>query len=231
MSQILRLKEAERKAFRLSHSADGLYDAFLGLFIMLVSTLPWMDSTWLPSPWNVVLVEGIALICLLGVLAIKKFVVAPRIGQVRYGPYRKKRLKRLAAIMVIMVFITVILFGLTLSAIYLREPIWKNGPQWDLPLDPVHTAAGVFILGIFCLIGYMNDYPRLYLYGGLFGAGYIVSTTIDDLIGIPFYWPCTIVGVLVLMIGLILFSRFLKQYPISASVLDTDPRNMEGRKS
>ncbi len=213
MSQILNLKEAERKAFRLSHNEDGLYDSFLGLLIILLSVAPWLDSTWLPSPWNVVLLEGIALSIFLGVLATKKFVVAPRIGWVRYSPARKQRMKQLAITMLIIFIVTAVLFGLTLSAIYLREPIRKGTFQWGLKLDLVHTIAGVFILGIFCLIGYMNDYPRLYLYGGLFGAGYIVSTALEDFRGILFYWPWTITGALAVVIGLIIFGLFLKKYP------------------
>jgi hypothetical protein len=219
MSQEIDLKAAERKAFRLSHSEDGLHDIFLGLFIVLLSTLPWLDATLLPSPWNVVLVETIGLLILLGVLATKKFVVAPRIGRVRYSPERKKRMKRLAIGMGIIFLLTVALFALTISAIYFREPIFQGSLQWGLPLDIVHTGAGIFIIAIFSLLAYMNDYPRLYLYGWLFGVGYVVSTYIQDQTGGLFYWPWAIAGLTAAIIGLMLFTRFLREYALPSETV------------
>ena len=212
--QLLSLEEAERHAFRLSSSQDGLYDIFIGTYIALLSTTPWLDEVGMRNPWDVILALGLGLLIFLGVILLKKFVVAPRIGQVRYGAERKQRLKRLAIGMAIIFLLTVALFGMTVSAIYLREPIFKGKIGWSLPLDLVHTAAGVFIFGIFSLIGYMNDYVRLYFYGFIFGLGYVISTTLQDITGNPFYWPWALAGLIAALIGLILFTRFLRDYPL-----------------
>jgi MFS family permease len=212
MSNQMSLKEAERKAFRLSTSQDGLYDTFLGLFIILLSGMTWMDENGLRTPWNVIVVEGIAFAILLGVLAVKKFIVAPRIGRVQYGVERKKRMKRLAIVMGITSLLTVFLFAMTVRAIYFAEPLVDNPPSWSLELDPVHTGAGIFIVAIFSVIAYMNDYPRLYLYGWLFGIGYVVSTYVQDQTGGLFYWPQALAGLTTALIGLVLFLRFLREY-------------------
>jgi len=213
MVKSLSIKEAERRAYQLGTSQDGLYDAFLGLFILLESTLPLLDGYGLPFPWNVIVVEILAFMILGGVFLGKKFFVAPRIGQVKFGSDRKKRLKRLSIGMAIILLLTVGLFVLTLlgtrSGSLLDSPI-----QWPYKLDLVHTGAGIFILGIFSLLGYMNDYPRMYLYGTLFGFGYILSTYIQDQTRTLFYWPWAISGLVVAIIGLTLFSRFLQKYPI-----------------
>ena len=74
--------------------------------------------------------------------------------------------------------------------------------------------AGVFIFALFSLIGYMNDYARLYLYGFLYGLGYVVSTTLHDITGNLFYWPMALVGLVVALNGLVLFVRFLREYPL-----------------
>jgi hypothetical protein len=214
MSQDIDLKEAERKAFRLSTSQDGLYDTFLGLLIILQSAQPWLDENGLRTLWNVLLVQGIMLIVLLGVLAIKKVVIAPRIGQVKFGPIRRRRIKRLAFGMIIIFILTVALFGMTIRAIYFREPLLDSPIQPDFPLDIVHTAAGIFIFAIFGVIGYMNDYPRMYLYGLLFGLGYIISTALQDITGNPFYWPWALAGLVAVITGLVLFTRFLRDYPV-----------------
>ena len=61
---------------------------------------------------------------------------------------------------------------------------------------------------------YINDYPRLYLYGWLFGGGYVLATYLQDLGGGSFYWPQTLAGLAAAIIGLVLFIRFLKEYPL-----------------
>jgi hypothetical protein len=214
MSNQMNLKEAERKAFRLSTSQDGLYDTFLGLFIMLLSITPWLDENGMRTPWNIILVEGIAFAILLGVLAIKKFVVAPRIGQVRFGAERKNRMKRLAIGMAIIFILTVVLFGMTVRAIYFGEPLVDKPIQSNFPLDIVHTGAGIFIFAIFSVIGYINDYPRMYIYGLLFGLGYVISTTLQDITGNPLYWPWALAGLCAAVTGLLLFTQFLQSYPV-----------------
>ena len=208
------LKEAERQAFQLSTSQDGLYDIFIGTYIALLSATPWLDENGLRTPWNVILVWGLGILVLIGVLLLKKFIVAPRIGQVRHGRKRKQRMKRLAVGMGIIFLLTVVLFGITVSAIYFREPIFTGSFEWSLPLDIVHTAAGIFIFVIFSVIGFMNDYPRMYFYGFLFGMGYVTSTTLQDITGNPFYWPWTFAGLVAAAIGLMIFIRFLRDYPL-----------------
>jgi MFS family permease len=212
--ETLSLKEAERRAFRLSTSEDGLYDIFIGAYIVLLSVAPWLDENGLSTPWNMILTMGLGLLILLGILLLKKFVVAPRIGRVRYGPERKKRMQRLAAGMMVIFLLTLVLFGMTLRAIYFSEPIFSGSIGWSLPLDLVHTVAGIFIFALFSVIGYMNDYMRLYIYGFLFGLGYIVSTALQDITGNPFYWPWMLAGLVAVIVGSILFLRFLREYPL-----------------
>jgi hypothetical protein len=213
-SQSMSIKEAERKAYQLSTSQDGLYDIFIGTYIVLLSVTPWLDENGLRTPWNVILALSLGLLIFFGVILLKKYVVAPRIGQVRYGGERKRRLKQLAIGMGVIFLLTVVLFGMTVSAIYFREPIFTGFLKWSLPFDIVHTAAGIFIFAIFCVIGYVNDYVRLYLYGFLFGLGYVISTTLQDLTGNPFYWPWALAGLVAAIIGSVIFIQFLRAYPL-----------------
>ena len=124
--QSLSIREAERKAYRLSTSQDGLYDIFIGLYIILMSAVPWLDENGLRTPWNIILTMTLGMLILLGVILTKKFIFAARIGQVRYGADRKRRLKKLAAGMALIFLLTLVLFGMTVSAIYFHEPIFKG---------------------------------------------------------------------------------------------------------
>jgi hypothetical protein len=212
MSQ-LNVKAAEKEVFQLSNSRDGLYDIFLGTFIILMSTTPWLDENGLRTPWNIAVVEIIGLAILLGVLALKKWVVVPRIGQVKFGTARQKRIKRLGLGMAGIFIITLILFGLTIRAIYFGQPLIAGPLKSNFPLDIVHTGAGIFIFGIFSVIAHMRVYPRMYFYGFIFGLGYVISTTLQDITGNSFYWPWAAAGLIAAGIGLILFIRFLKEFP------------------
>ena len=213
MEKLQNLKEAEKKAFQLSTNQDGLYDTFIGIFIISISVMPWLDENGMHMPWNLILVEGIAFALLLGVIAIKKWVVAPRIGQVKFGEARKSRMKRLAIGMGVIFIITVILFGLTVRAIYFADPIIDEPIQSNFPIDIVHTTAGIFIFVLFSSIAYVNDYPRMYVYGLLFGLGYIISTALQDITGNPFYWPQALAGLGAVISGLVIFRSFLQKYP------------------
>ena len=86
----LSIQDAERKAYQLSTSQDGLYDVFIGSYIGMQSALPWLDENGLPSPWNVILVLALGLLVFGGVILFKKFIVVPRIGLVRYGIERNQ---------------------------------------------------------------------------------------------------------------------------------------------
>jgi len=137
MSEQLSPKGAERTAYRLSTSQDGLYDIFLGTLIILVSTLPWLDEVGrLGTLRNVIVVEALALLVLGSVLGGKKWIITPRIGQVRYGAPRKKRLKRLALGMGVIFYLPwatagalVVLIGAFTFAGFLKE--------YPIPVEPI----------------------------------------------------------------------------------------------
>jgi hypothetical protein len=141
-------------------------------------------------------------------------VVAPRIGQVKFGPARKKRLRQLALGMAVIFILTLILLALTVSAIYFQEPTMAEPVENPFPFDIVHALAGLFIFALFCGIGYVNDYPRLYFYGFLSGLGYVISTVLQDITGNAFYWPWAVAGLIAVIVGLVQFVRFLRAYPL-----------------
>ena len=195
MSTNINLKEAEKTAYRLSTSQDGLYDVVQGLFIILLSFLTWMDANGLQTPWNVILIEGIGFLIYRGVLLGKKYLVVPRIGTVRHGKGRRKRLRGLFITMIVIFLITGSLVILTYLGTRGKSILDLN-IGWDLGFYLVQTAVAFSIFGIFFLIGYFNDYPRIILYGALFGLGYFISTYLRDQFGTLFDWPMTAVGVL-----------------------------------
>ena len=119
MSQNLDLKAIERKAFRSIHQ-DGLQDIYIGLVLIacyFMLNIP--DNEDLPLSNLVPAVVAMAIALVVYQLG-KKYVTAPRMGQVKFGPERKKRKLTLAWIMGIYVLITL---GMVLFSLY----VWKTG--------------------------------------------------------------------------------------------------------
>src|SRR5512146_274287 len=107
-TNMISLKELERKAFRSAYQ-DGLLDIYMGgtiaSFTVFAETLQSTDglTTW--QRFLIFLVGcGISnLIFWVG----KKFITLPRIGQVKFGPARKRRIRTLVIVLSVIVGIQV----------------------------------------------------------------------------------------------------------------------------
>ena len=90
MSQPLDLKALERKAFR-STFQDGLWDLYFGC-LLLVNTFMFTFLENEQMPW---LIPTLAFVLLAGSAALfwlgKKYITAPRLGHVKFGPERRKK--------------------------------------------------------------------------------------------------------------------------------------------
>lgn len=109
----------------------------------------------------------------------------------------------------------IVLLGLFLGLLWLRATV--NGlPGWaaEIPLPPVIWVV-LFIVG-FSLGVYFLDYGRLYWYGVLYAISHplrIVFKQNPELRGISLMGYFVSGGVMV-FIGVVLFIRFLCDYPI-----------------
>jgi len=217
MSQNINLKELERKAFR-STFQDGLWDIFLGLLLlnvgigtivggmlgeteMSLTSLSWITLMLVPWPF----------LALIAFWAGKKFITTPRIGLVKFGPQRKAKMKNLRAVLFLSVLLGVVMFSLAWAAMENGLPWWVT----EIPL-PLYVWPAQTII-VFGLAAYFLDVPRFYAYGVLYGLPFPVGMllvkntdlTVLGSVAITYGVP---VGVMVL-IGVILFVRFLREYP------------------
>ena len=210
MSQYLDLKELERKAFRSTYQ-DGLLDIRISsvvgsmallMFIVVRDELPWLY-----------LVLAFLGICAghLVFWAGKKFVTLPRIGQVKFGEIRRKRNKTLALILAVVVLIQVGIVLLTAGAWAI--PAWEDKLQELFPgrsaTDLLVAAVGALFVGPSMMaIAYFIDFPRGYYIALVMALGVFLM--------IWFWQPLIQVGAafLILIPGLVLFVRFLRQYPL-----------------
>jgi hypothetical protein len=210
MSDTLNLKEIEKKAFRSTHQ-DGLWDIYIGGIVLSMSVLAYSTaSEAFPATRFTLYVIGLGIFYLL-FWAGKKYLTAPRLGQVKFGPQRQRRKRTLVSVLIGIVLLQVILLVGTVV-------FWAN-PQAAASLgfgksDPnlerlvVAVIGGLFVGPSTALIAYFNDFLRGYY------IAFILSLAVFSLIwfGQPVY--LIIAGLLILVPGLVLFVRFLRQYPL-----------------
>ena len=75
--------------------------------------------------------------------------------------------------------------------------------------------AGLVVAPLLAALGYIFDYPRLYIYAVVLSVGIPHSKMMTNIVGTPFNQMITfgIPGVFILLYGLNLLSEFMKKYP------------------
>jgi len=190
MSQDINLKELELKAWT-SYFQDGLWDIFMGLLMLTMGIRGLTDNVWFTLG-----VGAAVLVSLVG----KKFITVPRIGRVKFGPARKAKQRKLMAVVGIAVIATLILLLTTLLGL-------------DTPQAVVAPILVICIALVFGLMAYYMDFRRLYAYGLLFAISMALWETLEEPID-PIAFSVS--GGIALLIGLVVFIRFLRKYPKTA---------------
>jgi hypothetical protein len=210
MPDALDLKNIEKKAFRATHQ-DGLWDIYIGGVVMSMAILAYSTA----GEARPVLRFGLYLAGL-GVFYLiywggKKYLTTPRLGLVKFGPQRQKRKLIMASVLAGIVLLQVILLVGTIL-------LWKN-PSWatslglhtsnrDLERMVVAMIGALFVGPSMVLIAYFNDFLRGYY------IAFILSLAVFSLIwfGQPVYLIAA--GLLIMLPGIVLFTRFLRKHPL-----------------
>lgn len=211
MMNNLDLKDLEKKAFRSTYQ-DGLWDIYNGGVVLSLASLTSIfdtDSDAFPFLRFAIFLAGLSLSYLV-FWAGKKYVTTPRLGQVKFGQRRQKRKRILAVVLGAIVLVqALIVLGTVL--------LWQN-PQWaaNLGFDQVNpnlerlivaVIGALFVGPSVSLIAYFNDFMRGYY------IAFIISLGVFSLIW--FSQPVYVIaaGLLILIPGIVLFARFLRQHP------------------
>ncbi len=203
------LKSIERRAFR-STFEDGLWDMYLGLVVAAMAVFMYRPASGY-SPLNIILAVLVTILAYNLYRAGKRYITLPRMGQVRFGPIRKRRKAVLAFVLGGLILLQVGVLMLTVFG-WLNPDVSKelNATliQNDL-MDMVVASIGALFVGTgLSLVAFFNDVPR-----GYYNA-FLVSLAVFLMIWLnqPVY-PL-ILASLVAIPGLVLFIRFLRKYPL-----------------
>ena len=204
----MNLKEIERKAF-MSTFQDGLWDLFLGLQLLAWGLAPLLEEIVPLSDWWVAVLTAPLMLVYLTIFTAKKYITAPRIGRVKFGSKRKAKVKGVVA----MTFV-ILLLGLFVGA------LWWGGVRTGLPewvaVPPVIWM--VLLITGFSLAAYFLDLSRLYLYGVLYAISLPTRIILkqNPALGSISLIAYFVSGSVMVLIGAVLFIRFLHDYPLPA---------------
>lgn len=214
MTNLSDLKAVEKKAFKATFE-DGVWDLYLGVLLLPLVIFPLVHYalnahlTWAVLSTMLIYMPGFA-----GFRWLKNHVTLPRLGMIKPGPARQKKLHILRITLVVAglsavalvlvtifasVFAQIVVFGISLQTVIFGIPLvlWK--------------FTFLAILGAW-LASWLLDFPRLLLYGILFG----IAIPVDSVYFIESGWmPLTSLSVLLaIATGLAHLVRFLKRYPL-----------------
>ncbi len=202
MTEKLSLKDMERGLFRNSIQ-DGILDIQIGL-MLLMFVLPIYLSPKLGDFWSSVVFLPLWFLVIFGLRAYRKKVVQPRVGTIKYGTYRKKKLMRLNIIILVVNLLALIL-GLFSFFNFSALSGWAPS-----------AGFSIIMLTGFSLAGYMLEMPRLYLYAILISAAPMIGEYLYQNFGASHHgFPITFgfVSAALVITGLIILIRLLGKYP------------------
>ncbi|NDJ74624.1 MAG: hypothetical protein GYB65_00075 [Chloroflexi bacterium] len=204
--QTIDLKEAERRAFRSTHQ-DGLWDIYLGAIFVVFGAIPVLRNVAKLSEQASMIVHiMVLLIVMLLWIGGKKYITTPRVGMVKFSKDRQRKLMRARIVLFGSVALGMIVFALIAS-------------DTVRSLDFFVYVLAANILIVFGAMAYFMSFERLYYYAVLYALSMPVGLLLEDqalLSDAPYIFILT--GGLPVVIGIALFARFLRDYPLHTEV-------------
>jgi hypothetical protein len=204
MSHNLDLKEIERRVHQ-SVFQDGLTEIMMGGFLLVVGAL-------FATSMKLILLISLLVIFLGNPLLerAKKRYIYPRIGYVKLRPEKEADPKGIAvaAIVFVVILLGSGIFSLTMG----KDRGWAFWFKYFLP----GSTGFMLAIGPFWL-GETYGVRRGYVFAVLF----LLSGIVIPVLGIASGYEaigleCLLVGVISLISGMIMFTRFLRKYPTPA---------------
>ncbi|MCP3972888.1 MAG: hypothetical protein GY720_00175 [bacterium] len=151
------LEALEQRTFR-TVTDDGLWDVWIAAFFTMFAVAPLLSET-MGDFWSVVIFLPFWLAVYLVIRIVRLRVVNPRVGTVRFGTDRRRRLRKLSIVMLIVNVLAAVLGAVAAIGVQM---------DWlDLGSGSIGYPLG---LGIVVLVGFsgaahVTGIPRYYLYG------------------------------------------------------------------
>ena len=207
--EALNLQGIERKSWRMLQQ-DGLMDCLFGVIFLAAALVAVLDQMPVPD-WArittlmVIQFSGVAVMTLL-----RRQLVAPRLGRVKYARRRVRQIGRLRVLLAVCVLATAVLVALT--ALSNRLGFTLLGNVGGLGVWLLITAV-VFVpvAGLALVL----DYPRLLVYAALLSGVEFLHIVVELHDTVPYGGAYGLASVIAFSIGIPIFVRFLRTTPRS----------------
>jgi hypothetical protein len=202
MSQQIDLREVEKRSFA-SRFQDGILDMWLGIVLVGTGLAEPLSEGW-PMEWGWLIVYGV--VCAVGAVltwTLRKVFAAPRSGMVRFGPAGKRRQVRATLVMVASLVFSVLLVALTFLG-----PSITGGTGIFASSAQVGALVAAWMLAVFSIASYVLGFGRGYVIGALYALGLGFGEALLN----P--WLIVAAALLVVLMGLIVFVRFVRETPL-----------------
>jgi len=206
MNANLDLKSTEKASFKLAAYSDGIADIGLGLVVITLGIYPYTREL-LGQGWSALLyLASVGLIIFLQTY-VKNRLAPSRIGIVDFGKRATKRLRALGLITAVLVVLTALTWYLSSQGYFLPSPA-SPGSAW-MGTYGFDILLAVIVLLIFSAMAYTLDLSRFYFYGLILGLSFPLQTLL------PAYprFPVLTAGIVIVAVGVVLLTRFLKDFP------------------
>jgi hypothetical protein len=194
-------KQIERRVFTSFFQA-GFIEAFTGI-ILLQLGLPALFSRSGFGDWeSALLTLPIALILLIVVYLVRRFVVTPRLGRVKFLPERRRKLSKL-----IIVPILTLIAGAIVGYIFSENASLRHIFVGQIPFILVPII-------VFGAAAYFLDMKRLYVYGAIVGLVFPLGKYLETVIVSRSTLPATILFTAFVFLGMatVFLVAFLRKY-------------------
>ena len=197
------LREVEKNVFQTSFK-DGLVDIAIGGFLLAFVIGPYLSPA-LGDFWATVAVfMPLWLIVYPGLWMIRRYVVRPRLGMVKYGSWRVSRLTRFNFLAFLLLILAAVL-GVLSMVEFEVVPGWIHAARFSL----------VFLL-TFSLAAYFLNFNRLFFYGVLIALAPLVGEVLYHYLDVPHHgFPVTfgLSAGIILLVGATQFVKFIREHP------------------
>ena len=179
-------------------------DVAIGGFLLMFAIAPYL-SRFLGDFWSSVVFLPFWAVLYLILWLIRKYVIAPRVGIVKYGQWRVSRMMRFNVVIFILLTLSLVL-GILSFVRFDAVPGWVHTARFSL----------IFLIG-FSIAGFFLDFTRLYLYGVMIALAPLIGEVLFQYLHVPHHgFPVTFgfASGFITLIGLVLFTRFVREHPL-----------------